>query len=115
MLHSQRPPAPPASTQASRRSWRALDWCVFFVADVQTGFGAFVAVFLTAQKWSQSDIGVLLTISGLVSLVGQAPCGALVDATRSIRGLAAASLVAIAASAFLFASYPVFIVALGRG
>lgn len=113
MLHSQRPPAPPASTQASRRSWRALDWCVFFVADVQTGFGAFVAVFLTAQKWSQSDIGVLLTISGLVSLVGQAPCGALVDATRSIRGLAAASLVAIAASAFLFASYPVFIVALG--
>ena len=86
---------------------------MFFVADVQTGFGAFVSVFLTAQKWSQSDIGLLLVIRGLVSLVGQAPCGALVDATRSMRGLAAGALVAIAASAFLLAAYPVFALALG--
>jgi MFS family permease len=79
---------------------------------VQTGFGAFVSVFLTAEKWSQADIGLLLTISGLVSLFGQAPCGALVDATRSLRTLAAASLVAIAASAYLFSAYPIFAVAL---
>ena len=96
----------------SKRSQRGLDWCVFFVADVQTGFGAFVSVFLTEQKWTQSDIGILLTISGLVSLFGQAPCGALVDATRSERGLAAISLAAIAASAFVFAAYPIFVVAL---
>jgi MFS family permease len=89
-----------------------LDWCIFFVADVQTGFGAFVSVFLTAQKWSQADIGLLLTISGLVSLFGQAPCGALVDATRSLRALAAASLAAIAVSAYFFSSFPIFAVAL---
>jgi MFS family permease len=96
----------------SIRSWRGLDWCVFFVADVQTGFGAFVSVFLTDQKWTQADIGLLLTVSGLVSLFGQAPCGALVDAARSQRTLAAISLAAIAASAVAFAAYPIFVVAL---
>jgi hypothetical protein len=40
---------------------------VFFVADVQTGFGPFVAVYLTSQKWTQVDIGfctitIILTI-----------------------------------------------------
>jgi MFS family permease len=84
---------------------------VFFVADVQTGFGAFVSVFLTEQKWTQGDIGLLLTISGLVGLFGQAPCGALVDAVKSERALAAASLVVIAASAIAFATWPIFIVA----
>jgi MFS family permease len=106
-------PIPPAvSTKIPTRSWRGLDWCVFFVADVQTGFGAFVSVFLTDQKWTQADIGLLLTISGLVSLFGQAPCGALVDAVRSQRTLAAIALVAIAASAFAFAAYPIFVVVL---
>jgi len=84
---------------------------VFFVADVQTGFGAFVSVFLTEQKWTQGDIGVLLTISGLVGLFGQAPCGALVDAVKSERALAAAALAVIAASAYAFAAFPIFVVA----
>jgi predicted MFS family arabinose efflux permease len=35
----------PTPSHASRRG---LDWFVFFVADVQTGFGSFVAVYLTA-------------------------------------------------------------------
>ena len=47
-----------------------LDWFVFFVADVQTGFGPFVAVYLTTQKWTQVDIGLVLTVGGLVALVG---------------------------------------------
>ena len=84
---------------------------MFFVADVQTGFGAFVSVFLTEQKWTQGDIGVLLTISGLVGLFGQAPCGALVDAVKSERALAAAALAVIAASAYAFAAFPIFVVA----
>jgi len=79
---------------------------------VQTGFGAFVAVFLTEEKWTQTDIGLLLTTSGLVGLIAQAPCGALVDAARSQRALAAASLAAIAASAFAFAAWPIFLVAI---
>ena len=61
------PPAP------SRRSQRGLDWFVFFLADVQTGFVPFIAVFLTTQKWTQSEIGLALTVGGLVALVGQIP------------------------------------------
>ena len=58
---------------------RGLDWFVFFVADVQTGFGPFVSVYLTAQRWTQVDIGLALSAAGFVSLVGQMPGGALVD------------------------------------
>ena len=52
----------------SRRSLRGLDWFVFFLADVQTGFGAFVSVYLTAEKWTQTDIGFVLTVGAVVGL-----------------------------------------------
>jgi MFS family permease len=89
-----------------------LDWSVFFVADIQTGFGALVAVFLTTQKWTQVDIGLVLTVSGLVGLIGQLPLGALVDAARSVRAVAVLALVAISVSAFGFAAWPIFPVVL---
>lgn len=96
----------------SARSRRNLDGFVFFVADVQTGFGPFVAVYLTTQKWTQVDIGLVLTISGLVSLAGQIPMGALVDRIRSLRLAAAISLVVIGLSAVAFALWPIFPVVL---
>ena len=89
---------------------RALDWFVFFVADIQTGFGPFVAVFLTSQKWTQIDIGLVLTVSGIVSLVGQIPLGALVDNVKSLRAVAAISLIAIGISAFAFAAWPLLMI-----
>src|SRR5258706_463164 len=101
------PPAGP-----TRRSARGLDWFVFFVADIQTGFGPFVAVYLTEQKWTQIDIGLVLTISGVVALVGQMPGGALVDAARSERLVAGLGVAAIAISALAYALSPVFIVVL---
>ena len=90
----------------SLQSRRALDWFVFFVADVQTGFGPFVAVYLTASKWTQTDIGLVLTVGGLVSLVGQIPAGALVDSLRSLRAAAAIALVGIGISAVALAAVP---------
>jgi MFS family permease len=101
---------PPRSP--TRRSLRGLDWFVFFVADVQTGFGPFVAVYLTAQKWTQVDIGLVLSIGGLVALAGQMPGGALVDAARSERLVAGIAVTAIAISALAFAASPVFAVIL---
>ena len=50
-----------------------------FVADVQTGFGPFIAVYLTSQKWTQTDIGLVLSMSGIIALILQMPGGALVD------------------------------------
>ncbi|QRG05935.1 MFS transporter [Xanthobacter dioxanivorans] len=98
-------PEPPP---VARRSRRGLDWLVFFVADVQTGFGPFVAVFLSTQKWTQVDIGLVLTIGGLVSLGGQIPLGALVDRLRSLRAAVVVSLLFIAGAALAFALWPVF-------
>jgi MFS family permease len=97
------PPGP------SRASSRGLDWFVFFVADVQTGFGPFVSVYLTTQKWTQTDIGLVLSLAGLVALLGQMPGGALVDAARSERRVAAVAIVAIALAALTYAAWPVFI------
>ncbi|HEY8275436.1 MAG TPA: MFS transporter, partial [Methyloceanibacter sp.] len=91
---------------------RGLDWFVFFLADAQMGFGPLVAVYLTTQKWTQGDIGLVLTAGGLVALAGQMPGGALVDAARSERVLAAFSVVAIGASALMIGAWPIFAVVL---
>ena len=97
---------------SSRRSVYGLDGFVFFVADVLTAFGPFVAVYLTSQHWTQLDIGLVLTIAGLVALAGQMPGGALVDAARSERRLAALAVAAIGASALVLAIWPIFPVVL---
>lgn len=94
------------------RSLRGLDWFVFLVADVQTGFGPFVAVYLTEHKWTQIDIGLLLTIAGIAALAGQMPGGAIVDAARSQRLVAGISVAAIAGSALAYALSPIFAVVL---
>lgn len=100
------------ASQPSKRSLRGLDWFVFFVADVQTGFGPFVAVYLTAEKWTQVDIGLVLTAAGLVGLVGQIPGGALLDAARSERFVAAIAVALIGVSAISYALFPIFPVVL---
>jgi len=85
---------------------------VFFVADVQTGFGPFVSVFLTTQKWTQVDIGLVLSAAGFVSLIAQMPGGALVDAARSERLVAGIAVATICLSALAYAALPIFPVVL---
>jgi MFS family permease len=97
-----------APLKPSRRSLLGLDWFIFFVADVQTGFGPFVSVYLTAQRWTQVDIGLVLSAAGFVSLIGQMPGGALVDAAKSERFVAGVAVAAICASALFFAVWPIF-------
>jgi MFS family permease len=92
----------------SARSQRGLDWFIFFLADVQTGFGPFIAVYLTSQKWTQVDIGLVLSMSGIIALILQMPGGALVDWARRERLVAAVALMGIAAAALTYALLPVF-------
>jgi MFS family permease len=87
---------------------RGLDWFIFFVADVQTGFGPFVSVYLTTQRWTQVDIGLILSAAGFVSLIGQMPGGALVDAAKSERFVAGIAVAAICVSALSYALFPNF-------
>jgi predicted MFS family arabinose efflux permease len=79
---------------------------VFFVADVQTGFGPFIAVYLTSQKWTQVDIGFVLTVGGLISLFGQIPGGALLDRLQAPRRAAAIAVGIIIVSALILALWP---------
>lgn len=99
----------PERPRGSRRSERGLDWFVFFVADVQTGFGPFVAVYLTSQAWTQVDIGFVLTIGGLISLFGQIPGGALLDRLQSPRRAAAIAIAIICISAMMLALWPTYL------
>jgi MFS family permease len=92
----------------SRRSQRGLDWFIFFLADVQTGFGPFIAVYLTTEKWTQVQIGLVLSIGGVVGLIGQMPGGALVDAARSERLVAGIAIFTIGCSALGYAAWPIF-------
>ncbi len=93
---------------ASRQSLSGLDWFTFFLGDIQTGFGPFIAVYLSTQKWNQTDIGLVLSVGALAGLVCQIPGGWLVDRVRSERSAAAAAVAAIGASALIIAVWPVF-------
>ena len=94
-------------------SARGLDWFTFFLADIQTGLGPFVAIYLTAHQWAQFDIGLVLTAGGLVALACQMPGGALVDAIRSDRLVAGLAVAAICLSALALAVWPSFAVVMG--
>jgi len=96
----------PRDGSSSPRNPRALDLLNFFVADVQTGFGPFVAVYLTTNKWTQMQIGFVLTLGTIVALVSQVPAGALVDAARNKRAAAGAALVFVIVAAMLLAFQP---------
>jgi MFS family permease len=92
----------------SRASQRGLDWFTFFVADIQTGFGPFLSVYLTTQKWTQVDIGLVLSIGSIASLLGQVPGGWLVDWVRSKQRAAALAVIGIGVSALIIAIAPLF-------
>ena len=99
------PPAPPGAPP-DRAGLRALDWLNFFVANLQTGFGPFIAVYLTTQKWTQGEIGVALSVGSAATLLAQVPAGALVDAMPRKRLAAALALALVGLSAALLAVWP---------
>jgi MFS family permease len=105
------PPSPAASgdkPHPSQQSLRGLDWFIFFLADVQTGFGPFIAVYLTTEKWTQGRIGLVLSIGSVIGLIGQMPGGAIVDAARSERRVAGFAIATIGCAALAYAALPIF-------
>jgi predicted MFS family arabinose efflux permease len=95
-------------TPASRRSRSGLDWTNFFIADVQAGFGTFVAFYLASLGWQQENVGLALGVGGLAGVLGQIPGGALADAVSWKRGLVVLGVLAICAAALTLALAPTF-------
>ena len=85
---------------------RGLDGLNLCVANIQTGFGPFIVVFLTSQGWTQTAIGFALSVGTVTAMVSQVPAGALVDAIARKTTVALFSLLAFTASALLFALWP---------
>ncbi len=91
-----------ANASGSKPLW-SLDWLNFWMADVQTGVGPFIAAALTSIGWNSSQVGTLLTIGGLTGLCLQTPAGAVVDATRRKRTLLVLAIAGIVAASLLLA------------
>ncbi len=87
----------------------ALDALNFLLADVRGALGPYLNVFLvTDQHWSQSQVGLVTTISGLLGLSLQTPIGAAIDATRAKRELIVLALAVLAIGATAIFSVPSF-------
>jgi MFS family permease len=89
-----------------QRSQRGLDLLNFFIADVQTGFGPFIAIYLTTRHWTELQIGGVLALGSFAGMASQLPGGALVDAMASKRFAALLAILAITGSALLFIFAP---------
>jgi MFS family permease len=92
----------------SARSRLGLDWTNFFISDVQTSFGSFVAFYLAGLNWSKPDVGLVLTIGGLAAVISLVPGGALADGVRHKRLLVACGITALAGAALIYALAPTF-------
>ena len=93
----------PAKCLPERSSLAGLSWLNFLVAMMQTGFGTFIAVNLTAAHWSRTDVGLALSVASVAGIVAQVPGGMLVDITLRKRRAAGAAILIIALAAVVLA------------
>jgi MFS family permease len=100
---------PPSSRDASdiAAAGRGLDHLNLFVANIQTGFGPFIAIYLASQGWTQTGIGLALSLGTMAAMASQIPAGALVDAMHSKVNAARIGIVSFTLCALMFAVYPV--------
>jgi MFS family permease len=91
-----------------QHSLRGLDWLNFLLAGALAGFGPLVAVYLAGRNWTQGEIGLILTASGVAGLLSQVPGGELLDRVRSKRFLVALGVAMIAISAGILTLWPSF-------
>src|SRR5206468_817429 len=95
----------PVKTQDVQRpieSLRALDWLNFFLAALLMAFGPFLASSLSDRGWAASNIGFVLTVSGLAGLLTQVPAGELIDMAKSKRVLVGTGTVAVTLALLIF-------------
>jgi MFS family permease len=84
-----------------RRSLAGLSGVNFFVAAVQTGFGAFVTVYLVKSQWPPQAIGLALSIGTLSNLASQIPAGAFIDSIADKRRAVWLGIIGIGLAALL--------------
>jgi MFS family permease len=87
----------------------ALDAVNFLSADVRNLFGPFINLFLvTDRHWTQTDVGLVMTGSGLLGIALQTPIGAAIDLTHAKRAVIVATMAAMTLSALIIFGFPTF-------
>lgn len=80
-----------------------------FLADVRDGLGPFLGVFLQEKGWGPAEIGLVMTLGGLVGMAATMPMGALVDASRAKRAIIVIGSAAILAASLTILAIPQFV------
>jgi MFS family permease len=78
---------PSGTSLEKKRSLHALEATNFFLADVQTGLGPFLAAYLAGAGWNPGRVGVALTVGGVITVLLQTPAGGVVDQVRGKRSI----------------------------
>ncbi|TCK16646.1 putative MFS family arabinose efflux permease [Ancylobacter aquaticus] len=96
------------STVAWLSPLAALAALNLFLADVRDGLGPFLGVFLQEKGWGPAEIGLVMTLGGLVGMAATMPMGALVDASRAKRAIIVIGSAAILAASLTILAIPHF-------
>lgn len=97
------------SAQRKRFNPYSLDAINFLLADVRGALGPYLNVFLvTEQNWSQSEVGWVTAVGGLLGLAVQTPIGAAIDELRSKRAAIVFALVVLGIGATVIFLWPSF-------
>jgi MFS family permease len=97
------------STTSRRFHPFSLDAINFLLADVRGALGPYLNVFLvTQQHWSQTEVGLVTTIGGLLGIAVQTPIGAAIDETRAKRGAIVLALAVLGIGAAIIFAWPSF-------
>lgn len=94
-------------------SLASLSLLNFLIAQMQTGFGAFVSVHLIAHGWDTGQIGLVLSAGTIAAIVSQVPAGMAVDGSSAKRNIAAAAIVLVMAALLVLEVAPGFWPVLG--
>ncbi|WP_315799331.1 hypothetical protein [Bradyrhizobium sp. SZCCHNR3078] len=80
MSESRRPPR----DSLSARLWPLLA-VNFFMADMQSGIGPFLGVFLVERGWTSGVIGTAMSIGNVAGMLITTPIGGFIDASHHKR------------------------------
>src|ERR1700748_1831081 len=102
------------SPQSPDRLWPLLA-LHFFMADMQSGIGPFVGVFLLANGWSSGLIGTALTLGNVAGMAITTPIGGIIDTTDYKRAwIVIPGLAGVAGSAIILLSQQFWAVAVSQ-
>lgn len=105
-------PRPPAADQpVGGGGFRpvSLDAVNFLLADVRGALGPFLNVFLVTERhWSQSQVGLVTMVGGLLGLAVQTPIGGWIDQTRAKRAAIVLALAVLSVGAVVIFALPNF-------